>query len=213
MTRNWLLGAATSAALHGGAAAVLLTTSAPPQGAKTQMIQPRAIAIELVDVSRMTSGEALSAERSVGAARTAVVDRNAASVAPTEATNAAPMQAASGAEASRAAATPDPGVMSDYYRRVESHLARFHAYPAALTAARPTGVVRVGLIVQRDGRVMDAWIETSSGVAPLDAAALQTLRRAEPLPGLPATLPGAIDLIVPLRYAASTRAGEARAGA
>ncbi|MNR12874.1 hypothetical protein D3C85_1292510 [compost metagenome] len=59
---------------------------------------------------------------------------------------------------------------------------------------------------------MDAWIETSSGVAPLDEAALRTLRRAEPLPGLPATLPGAIDLIVPLRYAASTKASGARTG-
>lgn len=212
MTRNWLLGVATSAALHGGAAAVILTAPAPPQGAETEEIQPHAIAIELVDVNRMTSGETVNAEVSAGTARTAVMGRSAASASAAEATTAAPIQAANGAEASLAAAAPDPGAMSDYYRRVESHLARFHAYPAALAAARPTGVVRVGLIVQRDGRVMDAWIETTSGVAPLDAAALQTLRRAEPLPDLPATLPGAIDLIVPLRYAASTRAGEARAG-
>ena len=125
---------------------------------------------------------------------------------------AAPAQTASGGAAAMPAAAPDPGAMSDYYRRVESHLARFHAYPASLAGPRPTGVVRVGLIVQRDGRVMDAWIETSSGVVPLDEAALQTLRRAEPLPGLPATLPGAIDLIVPLRYAASTRGGGVRVG-
>jgi outer membrane biosynthesis protein TonB len=64
-----------------------------------------------------------------------------------------PAQAANGAEAMRAAAASDPGAMSDYYRRVESHLARFHTYPATLAGARPTGVVRVGLIVQRDGRL------------------------------------------------------------
>ncbi|WP_449252419.1 energy transducer TonB family protein [Brevundimonas naejangsanensis] len=212
MTRNWLLGAATSAALHGGAAAVLLATSPPPQGMETSEIQPQAIAIELVDVNRAASGEALRAEPTADMAATTYASRNEAAAFSAETTAAGATQAASGAEASLAAAAPDPGAMSDYYRRVESHLARFHTYPATLEGARPTGVVRVGLIVQRDGRVMDAWIETSSGVAPLDAAALQTLRRAEPLPGLPATLPGAIDLIVPLRYAASTRAGEARAG-
>ncbi|WP_343831564.1 energy transducer TonB [Brevundimonas olei] len=213
MTRNWLLGVATSAALHGGAAAVLLTTSPPPQGMETLEIQPQAIAIELVDVNRAASGEAQRAEPTADMAATTYASRNEAAAFAAETTAAGATQAASGAEASLAAAAPDPGAMSDYYRRVESHLARFHTYPATLEDARPTGVVRVGLIVQRDGRVIDAWIETSSGVAPLDVAALQTLRRAEPLPGLPATLPGAIDLIVPLRYAAPTRAGEARAGA
>ncbi|HCQ52878.1 MAG TPA: hypothetical protein DIV82_01515 [Brevundimonas diminuta] len=212
MTRNWLLGAVTSAALHGGAAAAFLATSPPPQGMEAPDLQPQAIAIELVDVNRAVPGEALRAEPTADMAAATNASRNAAAAFAAETTAAGATQAASGAEASLAAAASNPGAMSDYYRRVESHLARFHTYPSTLAGARPTGLVRVGLIVQRDGRVMDAWIETSSGVAPLDAAALQTLRRAEPLPGLPATLPGAIDLIVPLRYAASTRAGEARAG-
>jgi len=192
---------------------VLLATSAPPQGVETAEVSPRAIAIEMVDLSRAAPGEVLQEEPAAGAQAPAGRRRKETSALGAEASTVAPAQMASGAEASLVAAAPDPGVMSDYYRRVELHLARFHAYPAALASTRPTGVVKVGLIVQRDGRVMDAWIETSSGVAPLDDAALQTLRRAEPLPGLPATLPGAIDLIVPLRYAASTRAGEARAGA
>lgn len=212
MTRNWLFGAMTSAALHGGAAAVLLASSAIPQGAAAPEAQPHAVNIELIDTARRQVGDSNRTEAPSSSTETASPVSEAPASPTTGAAAAAPAQAASGGEAALPAAAPDPGAVSDYYRRVESHLARFHAYPAALSGARPTGVVRVGLIVQRDGRVMDAWIETSSGIVPLDEAALQTLKRAEPLPGLPATLPGAIDLIVPLRYAASTKALGVRVG-
>jgi TonB family protein len=212
MTRNWLLGAMTSAALHGGAAAVLLASSAIPQGVTAPEAQPHAVNVELIDTARRQVGDSDRTEASSNAAETASPTVEAPTLPMVGEAKAAPAQTASGGAAAMPAAAPDPGAVSDYYRRVESHLARFHAYPAMLTGARPTGVVRVGLIVQRDGRVMDAWIETSSGVVPLDEAALQTLKRAEPLPGLPATLPGAIDLIVPLRYAASTRGAGMRVG-
>lgn len=202
----------TSAALHGGAAAVLLASSAIPQGVTAPEAQPHAVNIELIDTARREAGDSDRTEVSSNAAETASPTARAPTSPMTGEAKAAPAQTASGGAAAMPAAAPDPGAVSDYYRRVESHLARFHAYPASLAGPRPTGVVRVGLIVQRDGRVMDAWIETSSGVVPLDEAALQTLRRAEPLPGLPATLPGAIDLIVPLRYAASTRGGGVRVG-
>lgn len=202
----------TSAALHGGAAAVLLASSAIPQGVAAPELQPHAMTVELIDTARRQSGDRDRTETpSASSDRASPVSEPRVSPAIGTAT-AAPARAGSGGEAATPAAAPDPGAVSDYYRRVESHLARFHAYPAALAGPRPTGVVRVGLIVQRDGRVMDAWIETSSGVVPLDEAALQTLKRAEPLPGLPATLPGAIDLIVPLRYAASTRGAGVRVG-
>ena len=202
----------TSAALHGGAAAVLLASSAIPQGVAAPEAQPHAINIELIDTARRQSGDSERTEMQSNASEAVSAPAEAQAPSATGVAAAAPARAASGGEAALPAAAPDPGAVSDYYRRVESHLARFHAYPATLTGARPTGVVRVGLIVQRDGRVMDAWIETSSGVVPLDEAALQTLKRAEPLPGLPATLPGAIDLIVPLRYAASTRGAGVRVG-
>jgi TonB family protein len=212
MTRNWLLGAMTSAALHGGAAAVLLASSAIPQGVTAPEAEAQAINIELIDVARRHSGDGDRAEMQSIASEAVSVPAEAQAPSATGVAAAAPARSASGGEAAMPAAAPDPGAVSDYYRRVESHLARFHAYPANLASPRPTGMVRVGLIVQRDGRVMDAWIETSSGIAPLDEAALRTLQRAEPLPGLPATLPGAIDLIVPLRYAASTRGAGVRLG-
>lgn len=212
MTRNWILGATTSAALHGGAAALLLASSAIPQGAPAPEPLPHAINIELIDTARRPAGDGDRTETRSRSAEAASPAFEGSTAPMTGAASPARVKAASGSEAAMPAASPNPGAVSDYYRRVESHLARFHAYPASLSGARPTGVVRVGLIVQRDGRIMDAWIETSSGVLPLDEAALATLRRSEPLPGLPATLPGAIDLIVPLRYAASTKAAGVRVG-
>lgn len=202
----------TSAALHGGAAAVLLASSAIPQGVAAPEARPHAVNVELIDTARRQVGDSDRTEVSSNAAETDSPSAEAPTLPMAGEAKAAPAQTASGGAAAMPAAAADPGAVSDYYRRVESHLARFHAYPASLTSPRPTGVVRVGLIVQRDGRVMDAWIETSSGVVSLDEAALQTLQRAEPLPGLPATLPGAIDLIVPLRYAASTRSAGVRVG-
>lgn len=202
----------TSAALHGGAAAVLLASSAIPHGVAAPEVQPQTINVELIDTARRQSGDSdrIDVLSNASDAVSALAETQAPSATGVAA--AASARAANGGEAAVPAAAPDPGAVSDYYRRVETHLARFHAYPASLAGVRPTGVVRVGLIVQRDGRVMDAWIETSSGIVPLDEAALQTLKRAEPLPDLPATLPGAIDLIVPLRYAASTRGGGVRVG-
>lgn len=103
-----------------------------------------------------------------------------------------------------AADSIDAGAVSEYYRVLQGHLARYHAYPSSLRT-RPTGLVRLGVVVGRDGRVLDAWVENSSGVTVLDEAAMAALRRAEPLPSLPASLPGAIDLIVPLRYEAGLK--------
>lgn len=206
MTRNWLIGATTSAVLHGGAAVMFLASATVPQGAPIPVEQPRAITVELINAPSRQAGKSLKSDE-VLSATDRFEQTSPAPTTPSLGLSAATQASAvAGGEAQASVAAPDPGAVSDYYRRVETHLARFHAYPAALASARPNGVVRVGVIVRRDGRVMDAWIETSSGVVPLDEAALQTLRRAEPLPVLPATLPGAIDLIVPLRYAANTRA-------
>lgn len=190
--------------MHGGAAAVLLATATVPHGQPVQQLEPRAVAIDLIDASQIDVG---AEQPATAVSETASPTSQGAEVSASGA--AGPSSAASATTSGDAAPTqasaPDPGAVSDYYQRLESHLARFHRYPDAIAAPRPSGLVRVALIVRRDGRLMDAWIETSSGVVQLDEAALNTLRQAEPLPVLPATLPGAIDLIVPLKYASSPR--------
>lgn len=205
MTRNWIIGASASAVLHGGAAALLFATVATPQGAPATEAAPAAFQVELVSVNHAAPGvERSSAASSDSAqAQTDAVLPEGLGAGETPALPVAAPASPAGVSAPRAA--PDPGVMSDYYRRLEGHLARYHVYPAGLTDSRPSGAVRVGVIVQRDGRLLDIWIERSSGVASLDQAALDTLRRAEPLPVLPNSLPAAIDLNVPLVYDARLR--------
>nr|WP_316629369.1 TonB family protein [uncultured Brevundimonas sp.] len=203
MAKHWLIGSLISAALHGGMAAAILV-SAPPMVSGAQIEPEPAITVELFRAGDMASGGApAKAERKP--------DLSAASNTPASNTVlASKMSADKGAGSSPASgdavsASPSPAVLSDYYRRLETHLARFHTYPA-LERRRPQGLARVGLIVNRDGHVLDTWIETSSGSPELDEAALQTVRRSDPLPALPGNLPGSIDLIVPLNFDAGLRA-------
>lgn len=45
--------------------------------------------------------------------------------------------------------------------------------------------------IARDGRLMNAVIEKSSGLASLDAGVMETIRKASPYPPLPGDIPGA----------------------
>lgn len=203
MAKHWLIGVLASAALHGGMAAAILA-SVPPvtAGARTEP-QP-AIMVDLFRAGEMASGGTPTmADRTPTASATVepVEPSDMASTKPSAAMGGGPTLSGG----APVAASPSPAALSDYYRRLETHLARFHAYPA-LNGRRPQGMARVGLIVNRDGRVLDVWIEASSGSRDLDDAALQTVRRSEPLPSLPGDLPGPIDLIVPLNFDAGLRA-------
>ncbi len=202
MAKHWLIGSLISAALHGGMAAAILV-SAPPMMSGAQAEPEPAIMVELFRPSDMASGGASAkAERTSDISAASITTAsNAVLSSKTSADKGAGSSAASGEPVS---ASPSPAALSDYYRRLETHLARFHTYPA-LERRRPQGLARVGLIVNRDGHVLDAWIETSSGSRDLDEAALQTVRRSDPLPSLPGNLPGSIDLIVPLNFDAGLR--------
>jgi len=57
------------------------------------------------------------------------------------------------------------------------------------TAVRGTAVVVVRFTIARDGRVLDASIETPSGVSILDRSALRAVMLADPMPPLPNSYP------------------------
>lgn len=84
--------------------------------------------------------------------------------------------------------------------RLIEHIRPFHNYPDALRGRGERGVVLVGFMMQRDGAVREVWVESSSGSSDLDAAALTTIRKAQPLPIIPSTLPEALTMTVPLSY-------------
>lgn len=63
------------------------------------------------------------------------------------------------------------------------------------------GVVMLHFTMDRDGKVLAAKIEHSSGNDALDQEALAALQRAQPLPAPPTEVPGnSIELIVPVDF-------------
>lgn len=84
--------------------------------------------------------------------------------------------------------------------RVLARIDQMRRYPSAARTRRQQGVVHIRFRAARDGRVMFAALERSSGNASLDRAALETIRRAEPLPPIPEDRPDEIELVVPVEF-------------
>jgi protein TonB len=56
--------------------------------------------------------------------------------------------------------------------------------------------------MNRDGTVRSAAIEESSGAQIFDQEALDTVRRAQPLPAIPAALADHLKILLPVEYSA-----------
>ena len=81
------------------------------------------------------------------------------------------------------------------------HLERHKRYPQEAQRARREGVTIVRFTMSRDGRVLAARIERTSGVASLDQEGLDLLQRAQPLPPLPSDQPTeSLELVVPIQF-------------
>jgi protein TonB len=94
------------------------------------------------------------------------------------------------------AAPPPPGYVSKLY----AHLAEYKHYPRASLQAHIQGTVIVRFTIDRDGRVAAKSIVTGSGHADLDAEALATLDRAQPLPAPPPEMTAPRELVVPIQF-------------
>jgi len=203
MAKHWLIGAIVSVFVHGAIAAAFLVSVRPAiTGARTEPMP--ALQVDLFRPGDIAAGRPPRSSAILPTSSAEAKAPAAVVAAPSQGTL-SPEAGLSGSGGAPASASPNSEAVSDYYRKLETHLARFHTYPA-LVGRRPEGLARVGLIVNRDGRVMDAWIETSSGSRQLDDAAMATVRRSEPLPSLPGDLPSSIDLIVPLKFDVGLRA-------
>lgn len=76
----------------------------------------------------------------------------------------------------------------EYAYYVQQMLTRIHQRWQR-TAVRGTAVVVVSFTIARDGRVLDAAVETSSGISILDRSSLRAVMLADPLPPLPNSYP------------------------
>jgi len=98
-------------------------------------------------------------------------------------------------------ATVPPVEDAAYLATLLRHLEQHREYPRSARLRRIEGRAVVQLALARDGRVLEARIERSAGHEALDAAAIDTVRRAAPLPRVPAELPGErVILRVPFIY-------------
>jgi periplasmic protein TonB len=74
-------------------------------------------------------------------------------------------------------------------------------YPRDAHFARQQGVPYIRFVMDRDGKLLSARIERSSGVRSLDQEALALPKRAQPLPKPPEDVKGgSIELVVPVEF-------------
>jgi len=104
-------------------------------------------------------------------------------------------------------AAPALAEESTYPARLSRHIARFRLYPAAALTLSIQGTAKVGFTVTRDGKLLGPRIVESSGDEDLDHAALESLKKAEPLPVAPASVKDdELDFVLPVVYRLSQSA-------
>ena len=113
-----------------------------------------------------------------------------------------------GTQASREAGSAEataagglPGASADYLSLLQAWLARHKEYPRRSRMRRQEGTALLRFVMDRDGRVLDFSIQRSSGHPDLDHEVEQMIRRAQPLPPIPADLRQArLELVVPVQF-------------
>jgi protein TonB len=83
------------------------------------------------------------------------------------------------------------------------HIRIYQRYPDAAAQQSQRGVVQVLFAMNRNGTAIDVRVTTSSGFAMLDQEAVAMVRRAQPLPRIPAQLPDRLNVLLPVAF--STR--------
>jgi periplasmic protein TonB len=130
---------------------------------------------------------------------------------PVEASQAAvaarPLNLDNAAPADKTAAPMAGATQSDvrtkakWHRELAGHLERFKRYPPASASRGESGDILLKFVLDRAGRVASTVVAKSSGSRELDAAAIDMVMRASPLPPPPDAVPGEkIELQVPVRF-------------
>lgn len=98
-----------------------------------------------------------------------------------------------------------------YIGRIRVWLSRHKYYPRAARTSGAQGTVRLYLVVDRQGNVLNVAVADSSGSPILDQAAKDMVKRAEPLPPMSEDmLRTRLEIILPVRYTlGNTRGGAA----
>lgn len=96
---------------------------------------------------------------------------------------------------------PIEGPGDDYLDRLRRWLAKYKKYPEDALKRKIEGEVVVDFTLARDGTVLSARVEKSSGSATLDEAAVQMLHDASPVPPVPERYKGQeLRISIPVDY-------------
>lgn len=200
-----LYGALGSVAIHGAVATVIVWRLATSVGAPT----PASSRMVVTNVRLVASAAPSEGLAAATASKDRVVVKATGRSAPERARIEPGAAAARPVAGSAPAGMSAPGPASpevegqartDYEAVLLAHLRTFFFYPDSARERRLRGVVEVRVSLARDGQVLGAWVQTSSGEMMLDDAALELVRRAQPLPAIPRALPDRMDVYLPLEY-------------
>jgi len=86
------------------------------------------------------------------------------------------------------------GAASRFQQQLFTHIERYQRHPGA------SGTVLVLFAMRRDGTLVRLDVKSSSGRPLLDQEAIETIRRAQPLPRIPADMPDLITVLLPVAF-------------
>jgi protein TonB len=95
---------------------------------------------------------------------------------------------------------PPSSAAMKFQQALLRHVARYQRYPSAARPLRLEGKVDTQFAMSRDGTLLGVWVKTSSGQITLDKEAIDTIRRAQPLPHIPPELPDRLNVHVQLVF-------------
>ncbi|HUH83550.1 MAG TPA: energy transducer TonB [Stellaceae bacterium] len=175
----------------------------PPRKPAPPHRQERALATHDVPQPRLRPAPTPAEPQRVAAETPATVQPVAA--APTaglgggRAGGAGPGAGATGSRQGTAGAEDGPG--DDYLNRLRRWLSKYRYYPEEAKQQKQEGEVVLAFTILHDGTIVDPRVARGSGFPAIDAAALQMLRAASPVPPLPSTFPEAqIGIHIPVTY-------------
>ena len=92
--------------------------------------------------------------------------------------------------------------MPTFQQRLLRHLDQNKRYPQASQRRRQQGTALLRFTMDAEGSVLSFRLEKSSGHEPLDEEVLAMIKRAEPLPKIPADIGrDRLELVVPVQFA------------
>lgn len=89
---------------------------------------------------------------------------------------------------------------NSYEAKLLAHIQKFRRYPSAARRMGDQGVTHLRVRIDRAGHVLSAQVLRGSGFGSLDKGALETIRRADPLPAVPADRNAPFEMVLPVEF-------------